>query len=205
MINWMFPNAANLVVKKKNTKVTPKLEKQQQSQRRLMELVKDDTSKKPKNIAEQDDNEEFLTCNELELNVPNLQNGITYRFQVRAVSVAGPSDWSEPVQVVPCAIASPPMVFTAVASNASVTLEWEEPENNNGSSIASYKIKVIDATSEEQQGDIIPIGSTARKHIQNGLSNGSEYVFEICAVNDAGDSEWIKSISVIPCTITPKF
>ena len=75
-----------------------------------------------------------------------------------------------------------------------MTLEWQDPENNNGSPVASYKIKVIDATSGEQQGDIIPIGSTARTHIQNGLSNGSEYVFEICAVNDAGDSEWIKSM-----------
>merc|ERR1712166_466886 len=48
------------------TKVTPKLEKQQQSQRRLMELLKDDTPKKPKNIAQLRRESSFLARSTVE-------------------------------------------------------------------------------------------------------------------------------------------
>ena len=58
-----------------------------------------------------------------------------------------------------------------------VKLTWEAPENDDGSEIRDYEYRI------NRRNPWISIGSTDTAHTVTGLVNGTEYVFEVRAVN----------------------
>ena len=75
-----------------------------------------------------------------------------------------------------------PSISDATAGDGQVTLTWTEPANN-GSVITSYEYRI-------GSGDAVSTGSTALTHTVTGLTNGTQYAFQIRARNDVGASEW---------------
>ena len=129
--------------------------------------------------------------------VPNLTNGRKYVFRVRAVNALGngavvtleatpsPSTGGGgggggggPRQTVPGA----PINLVADATDGAVTLTWDAPENDGGSAITDYEYRI------NRRNPWISIGSTNITHTVTGLDNGTEYVFEVRAVNRIGKS-----------------
>ena len=90
----------------------------------------------------------------------------------------GGSGGGGPRQTVPDA----PMNLVAEATDAAVTLTWEAPENDGGSEITDYEYRI------DRRNPWISIGSTDTAHTVTGLVNGTEYVFEVRAVNRIGKS-----------------
>ena len=130
--------------------------------------------------------------------VTGLNNGQTYMFRVRAVNALGsgavvtldatPSrstgggggggGGGGPRQTVPDA----PSNLTAVVGNGEVVLSWDAPQDDGGSEITDYEYRI------DGRGSWISIGSTDTTHTVTGLVNGTEYVFEVRAVNRIGKS-----------------
>ena len=75
-----------------------------------------------------------------------------------------------------------PINLVADATDGAVTLTWEAPENDGGSEITDYEHRI------DRRNPWISIGSTQTTHTVTGLVNGTEYVFEVRAVNRIGKS-----------------
>ena len=90
----------------------------------------------------------------------------------------GGSGGGGPRQTVPDA----PMNLVAEATDAAVTLTWEAPEDDGGSAVTDYEYRI------NRRNPWISIGSTDTTHTVTGLVNGTEYVFEVRAVNRIGKS-----------------
>ena len=78
-----------------------------------------------------------------------------------------------PRQTVPSA----PRNLLAEGGDGQVKLTWEAPENDGGSEIRDYEYRI------NRRNPWISIGSTDTAHTVTGLVNGTEYVFEVRAVN----------------------
>ena len=78
-----------------------------------------------------------------------------------------------PLQTVPDA----PTNLLVDVGDGQVTLTWKAPEDDSGSAITDYEYRI------DQTGEWISIGSTDTTHTVTGLVNGTEYVFQVRAVN----------------------
>ena len=142
--------------------------------------------------------------------VGNLVNGLEYVFEVRAVNALGkgPVETAAaipvlrtgpppgggggggggPLQTVPDA----PTNLLADATDGTVTLSWEAPENDGGSAITDYEYRI------DQTEEWISIGSTDTTHTVTGLVNGTAYVFQVRAVTAAGSSAPSNRVEATP-------
>ena len=141
--------------------------------------------------------------------VGNLVNGLEYVFEVRAVNALGkgpvetaaaipvlrtgpppppPPPPPGPLQTVPSA----PTNLLVDATDGTVTLFWEAPENDGGSAITDYEYRI------DQTEEWISIGSTDTTHTVAGLVNGTEYVFQVRAVTASGSSAPSNRVEATP-------
>ena len=72
--------------------------------------------------------------------------------------------------------------LTAAGGNGEVVLTWDAPASDGGAAITDYEYRI------NRRNPWISIGSTNTTHTVTGLDNGTEYVFEVRAVNAAGKS-----------------
>ena len=124
--------------------------------------------------------------------VRGLNNGQTYTFRVRAVNALGSGDVAalqatpspstggggggEPREPPPDA----PRNLLAIGGDGQVTLTWDAPEDDDGAAITDYEYRI------DGKGRWISIGSTDTTYTVTGLVNGTEYTFEVRAVNRNG-------------------
>ena len=132
--------------------------------------------------------------------VGNLVNGLEYVFEVRAVNALGkgpvemaaaipvrrtgppppppPPPPPGPQETVPDA----PTNLLADGGDEQVALSWDAPEDDGGPPITDYEYRI------DGEGEWISTGSTDTTHTVTGLTNGTAHVFEVRAVNAAGNS-----------------
>ena len=121
--------------------------------------------------------------------VTGLNNGQTYTFRVRAVNALGKGAVVT-LQATPSpptgggggggpriTVPSAPRNLLAGGGDGQVTLTWEVPEDDGGSAITDYEVRI------DGKGRWISIGSTGTTHTVTGLVNGQVYVFQVRAVN----------------------
>ena len=118
-----------------------------------------------------------------------------YRARIRAENSIGPGPWTEasfttgrapppggggggggPAASVP----EPPGKLTAAGGDGEVVLTWEAPSSDGGAPITDYEYR-IDGTDPW-----LSTGSTETTLTVTGLDNGTEYLFEVRAVNRVG-------------------
>ena len=75
-----------------------------------------------------------------------------------------------------------PRNLTAVGGDGEVVLSWDAPASDGGAEITDYEYRI------NGSGPWIPIGSTDTTHTVTGLVNGTEYTFQVRAVNRVGKS-----------------
>ena len=76
-----------------------------------------------------------------------------------------------------------PTNLLADGDNEQVALAWEAPEDDGGSEITDYEYRI------DGEGEWISIGSTLTTHTVTSLVNGTEYTFQVRAVNRIGRSQ----------------
>ena len=109
----------------------------------------------------------------------NLENGREYTFSIRAVNRIGPGP-TVSVKATPRGAPSGPRNLAASPRDAQVTLTWEPPAADGGSSLSGYEYQV-------DQGDWKDGGTAnARSIVVSGLENGRSYTFSVRAVNGIG-------------------
>ena len=119
--------------------------------------------------------------------VDNLTNGTTYAFQVRAVSAQGDGATSDTVTATPLAKPAAPTGLTAAARDRAALLTWTDPSNT---SISKYQVRHAAGTSVPANTawtDIAGSTATTISHTVDNLTNGTQYAFELRAVNASGD------------------
>jgi hypothetical protein len=118
--------------------------------------------------------------------VNNLLNGTSYVFRVAAENIAGVGVWSSQSTPATPHTDSPsaPESLAVVSGNSQASLSWTAPADNGGSSITAYTIRY--SSTGSAPWTYFYSGSTATTATVTGLTNGTSYVFQVAAVNDAG-------------------
>src|SRR5439155_13529852 len=98
-----------------------------------------------------------------------LTNGITYFYKVSAVNSVGPSPLSNEASARPAGAPSAPQNLQATAGNSQVSLSWQAPSSNSGSSITNYNI--YSSTSSGTETGYVSLGNVT-SYTNTGLTNG---------------------------------
>lgn len=119
--------------------------------------------------------------------VTGLDNGVTYRFKVRALNSVGKSAFSSatnpvtPVATVP----GVPTIGGAVAGDGEATVSWTAPSFDGGSPITGYWVTAYVGFFPTK---LVVSGSTDTTQVVTGLDNGVTYRFKVRALNAFGKS-----------------
>jgi len=127
-----------------------------------------------------------------------LDNGTTYAFTVTATNTAGTGSASASYNGVPATVASAPRSISVSPVNGGLTATWAVPSYDGGTAITGY-IATIRST-----GDTCSTNASTRTCTFSGLVNGSTYVVDVVATNNAGSSEAASSSNATPRTVPSK-
>ena len=114
---------------------------------------------------------------------------------INAIGTSSPSDTAMATTAAPprppppppppgprTSVPGPPTNLTAVVGDGQIVLSWDAPASDGGAAITDYEYRI------NGSGPWIPIGSTDTTHTVTGLVNGTEYTFQVRAVNRIGKS-----------------
>ncbi|MEI8239765.1 MAG: S8 family serine peptidase, partial [Actinomycetota bacterium] len=125
-----------------------------------------------------------------------LTNGVTYRFRVAAVNLAGVGAYSLPVAVTPRPVASAPGKLAAKPSSTRVALTWAAPVVRGGAVVTGYRVlKSANGVTWVLAASNAPL---SRSFSVAGLANGISYRFRVAAVNAFGVGAWSAVTSATP-------
>ena len=131
--------------------------------------------------------------------VSGLDNGKVYSFNIRAVNGGGNSPRSNLAKATPESSTPKPGApsgFSASRGDGSVTLSWGNPSDN---SITKYQVRQKKGSGAwGSWTDIADSGSSTTGHTVSGLDNGSEYSFQVRAVNNGGNGAVSATVEETP-------
>ena len=97
-----------------------------------------------------------------------------------------------------------PQNFTATAGDTQVVLTWDAPADEGGTPITAYQYRVaVGATVPEFHSWIQLDGADSREATVPGLTNGTQYAFEVRALNSSGTDAGPVAGPVATATATP--
>jgi hypothetical protein len=134
--------------------------------------------------------------------VPNLLNATLYDFQVIATNSAGNGTTSVTVSATPFTTPSAPTGISAVSGQGSVTVTWDLPTSDGGSSITDYSIQ-YKKLSDTTWIDFVHPPSVTRSVTLSSLLQLSQYSFRLAAVNAAGTGTYSAATSQSTLIIAP--
>jgi fibronectin type 3 domain-containing protein len=136
--------------------------------------------------------------------IAGLTNGTTYTFGIEAVNAAGPSDPSNFETATPATVPTAPKLLATVAGPAIAEVVWSPPAGDGGAAIGAYDI--FRSTTAGSRGTQIasqaPASST-NSYIDQSVTNGTTYYYEVVAVNRAGQSPASEQFSAEPQSSLP--
>ena len=142
---------------------------------------------------------QVATCTETVCEVNGLTTGRSYTFTVKAVNASGESEGATSNSVTPSGVPDRPGGPTVTASDGTLTVKWDAP-NDNGSPITSYTVYATIA------GSVATTCTTSveRTCIIKGLKNDQPYAVMVAATNANGSSQLSPGVTGTPkATIQP--
>lgn len=128
--------------------------------------------------------------------VSGLTNGRAYYFEIKAVNPVGGSPYSNEASVIP----GPPPAPTNLAATASGTGTGKVSLNWTASASASsyYIYKSLTASGEAPPAVLVVPGGSSTSATVTGLVSGTQYFFEIKALNSVASSPFSNEASATP-------
>ncbi|MCU0799165.1 MAG: fibronectin type III domain-containing protein [Candidatus Thermoplasmatota archaeon] len=139
---------------------------------------------------------EVVNISSTSYNDTKVENGITYKYVVRAMTSIGFSGPSSVVNAIPLGVPSAPRNFTLKGGNKLVEVSWLPPEKNGGTPITGYK--VLRGEVESSLDVIQAIGPGSLSFEDTNVTNGKVYYYRLIAKNIMGDSLPTQTISIRP-------
>lgn len=134
--------------------------------------------------------------------VTGLTDGTTYDFRLKTVTTdsTNPTSYSSVVSATPKDAATAPQSLTATAGNTQVDLTWTAPNSDGGSIITDYRIQYR-LSGAATWSTLIDGTSTTLSARVPGLTNGSEYEFQVAAINGSGVGPYAAAVTATPFTV----
>ena len=124
---------------------------------------------------------------EPQYNHSDAENGVEHHYYVVALNGVGASPPSVNVMVTPLGVPSSPMDILAVQLGGEVHITWDEPEDDGGSPISSFRIFRSVNGGEFEQLVSVPADQEL-EYTDAGVSDPNSYGYRIYAVNSVGQS-----------------
>src|SRR5439155_897696 len=125
--------------------------------------------------------------NQLSYSDRGLTNGVTYYYEVSALSNVGEGPRSSEASATPIAPTTAPGAprdLGAVAGDATVALAWSSPSSDGGSAITNYK--VYRGTISGQLSLLATLPNVL-SYTDSAVTNGQTYYYKVTAVNAVGE------------------
>ena len=134
--------------------------------------------------------------------VTPLTDGTSYDFRLKTVTTdsGNPTSYSSVVSATPKDSPSAPTSLTATAGNTQVDLNWNLPAINGGSAIIDYRIQYR-ITGAASWTTLVDGTSTTRSARVPSLANGTEYQFQVAAINASGVGAYATAVDATPFTV----
>ena len=134
------------------------------------------------------------------IHVDNLIANTEYSFRVATVNIVGSSVYSANATIHTLDPIAPvaPTGLTATPDFNSITLDWDEPLTDGGSSITGYTVQYTTQGAPWEtirNGTDVAVDNTRSMHVNN-LIAGTEYSFRVAAVNIAGSSVYSANATI---------
>ena len=130
--------------------------------------------------------------------VTGLDNGTTYAFTVTATNSAGTGSASASYNGIPAAQPNAPRNVIVTPTNQGITVSWAAPTYDGGNAVTGYTATV------RSTGDTCNTAASTLTCTFSNLVNGSTYIVDVVAQNNAGKSDAATSGNVTPRTTPSK-
>ena len=130
-----------------------------------------------------------------------LTNGTAYQAQVRARNAEGDGPWSTPGTATPTGTVpggGSTLALRADGGDGQAGLDWLEPDDG-GESISSYTVQWR-TTNQAFSTGRQQTATTTQANV-SPLTNGTEYFFQVRAVNSEGNGAWSNEASAVPAAV----
>ena len=127
----------------------------------------------------------------------DLINGQTYYYKVRVSNSNGAGQPSGEVSSTPLTTPYAPTDLLASRADQAAILTWLAPTVDGGSPILYYRVYRGTTPGTE----IFISNSTITSFMDNGLTNGRTYYYQVSAVTGAGEGSRSNTVSVVPATV----
>jgi hypothetical protein len=139
-----------------------------------------------------------INCVVTNIDTIPLSNGTLYDFQVAAVNVVGPGQYSAPARESTFNVPDSPTGLIAQSGVRIVTLSWNPPASDGGTPIISYTVQHRPSALPNQSWITTPNANpivlpplnyndpVTLQYIVTGLNNATQYDFQVTAVNASG-------------------
>jgi hypothetical protein len=130
--------------------------------------------------------------------VTSLTNGTQYYFKVAAVNAVGTGSQTSSVNATPATTPAAPTSLAATNGDTQSVLTWTAPTNTGGSAITGYKVKWGATSGFPGNAAYISTGSTSATYTKTSLTNGTQYSFQVAAINAEGDGTYSSTATATP-------
>ena len=124
-----------------------------------------------------------------------LENGHAYYYAISAVNGIGEGPQSSEVSETPMGLPSAPLNLTASLDGDDVTLNWERPSDDGGSSTLSYTVYRGETSGSLTQ--LIALGDVLT-YIDPNIGVGQTYFYQVSAENGVGEGPMSNEVSSNP-------
>ena len=123
-----------------------------------------------------------------------LDNGTTYRVEIRAENAAGDGPGSAVAIGIPAYVPDAPTITAVLPENGALAVAFT-PGSNGGAAITSYRY------STDGGSNWTITGSLSSSFVIGGLTDGASYPVTVQAVNQQGDSVSSAAVTGTPATV----
>lgn len=128
-------------------------------------------------------------------NHTDVENGETYHYYVRSLNGIGLSDPSEGAMATPMGLPSSPVNLYAVQIDDHIKLTWDEPEDDGGNPITTYRLYVSVNGGEFQPLSFVPAGELL-EFSDHSTVDPNNYAYRVTAMNEIGESILFSEVNV---------